>query len=138
MRIRGNQECSGISCTTRIQAASLNHAPGQYEALNEALGGRRMVFVDTPGLNSMGGPDCVGLFEHIVQWLEARSVHFLISFLPVLNASPLVQLWEESVQRRRDVSLQPPHGLSVTERLPPVSQSLRRRLSIFNEPGLVA
>ncbi|KAJ3539310.1 hypothetical protein NMY22_g4791 [Coprinellus aureogranulatus] len=39
------------SCTSKIQAVIANKAPARYEELNRALGGRRVVFVDTPGFD---------------------------------------------------------------------------------------
>ncbi|KAJ3516952.1 hypothetical protein NMY22_g14081 [Coprinellus aureogranulatus] len=39
------------SCTSKIQAVIANNAPARYGELNRALGGRRVVFVDTPGFD---------------------------------------------------------------------------------------
>lgn len=92
------------SCTTEIQAFPVDQAPEQYEALNKALAGRRIVLVDTPGFGTGFGSDSVDVLERIVQWLEARSVRSCIYFPPVLNASSLLQLWEEKMYRGCDVS----------------------------------
>lgn len=63
-----------VSETTEASAVVVDHAPSQYAEVNALLKGRRIVLVDTPGLNYASTSDAAVL-TRLSQRLVASLVH---------------------------------------------------------------
>jgi predicted GTPase len=62
-----------VSETSETSVVVIERAPSQYATLNRLLNDRRIVLVDTPGLNDVTMNDAVVL-TNISQWLLASFV----------------------------------------------------------------
>ena len=58
-----------VSCTKQLESVAVDRVPQGHAALHEALQGRRIVFLDTPGFDDTDVGDDEILIR-IAKWLE--------------------------------------------------------------------